>query len=387
MPKVSVIIPAYNSEKYIARTIQSVLAQSFTDYEIIVIDDGSTDNTKEIIAQFGNRVQYLAQQNKGPSVARNLGIEKSSGQYLAFLDHDDVFLKDKLLIQSRVLDNEPDVGLVTGWLKFIDDEGTPLSNQMSPSNDYFTLRDFLNTDPILTPSLPMVRRSVLDQIGVFDTEFWYTSDYEMWVRIAAHGWKVKCVQDFILNYRIHPRNLSKSMDLMYQGSFAILDKVYALSNLPADVIAMKANIYAKNHVGFGLNACFLNNTKAATEHFEKAIQYNPESFNNRDTIIQAIVDYLLFALSNADEAEPAVDRILAGVEPVVKGITKAKSKLIGLLYAGFLFREHEHRQYEQVRSYFFKTVLADPKWLSNRGFVSIGLRSLFKNNEATPSYN
>ena len=116
MPRVSVIIPTYNREKYIAETINSVLDQTFSDYEIIVVDDGSADNTERLIReQFADEVIYLSKPNGGPASARNMGMRVAKGEYIAFLDSDDLWLPEKLAIQTRFMDAHPEIGLTYSW--------------------------------------------------------------------------------------------------------------------------------------------------------------------------------------------------------------------------------------------------------------------------------
>ena len=123
MPKVSVIIPAYNCAHYICHAVDSVLAQTFPDFELVVVDDGSTDNTRELLKQYGSQIKYIYQQNKDMTAARNTGINHSSGEYIAFLDSDDIWLANKLERQIVLLDQAPEVGLVYCWHYYIDPAG------------------------------------------------------------------------------------------------------------------------------------------------------------------------------------------------------------------------------------------------------------------------
>ena len=111
-PRVSVIIPAYNADRYIAEAINSIFSQSYQDYEIIVVDDGSTDSTPEILQSYGSRIHSISQTNGGMAAARNLGIAAAKGELIALLDHDDIFLPDKLPAQVACFDSHPGVGLV-----------------------------------------------------------------------------------------------------------------------------------------------------------------------------------------------------------------------------------------------------------------------------------
>ena len=127
MPKVSVIIPVFNGAETIGRALQSVFAQTFTDYEIVVVNDGSTDDTASVLAGYGEKIRVVSQSNRGLSAARNAGIAASQGEYVALLDDDDQWLPEKLALCVPVLDADPDCALVyTGMLK-VDADGRPLS--------------------------------------------------------------------------------------------------------------------------------------------------------------------------------------------------------------------------------------------------------------------
>src|SRR3989339_706645 len=171
MPKVSVVIPAYNREELLPETIESVLAQTFQDFEIIVVDDGSTDNTREVISAFP--VRYYYQENQGVSAALNKGAELSRGEYLAFLGSDDIWLRDTLEKQVTVLDNNPGLGLVFGQLNMMDEDGkifkVEKSTIMSSSgmvDRREQIRELLFYTHII-PSAALMRRGCFNDVGRF----------------------------------------------------------------------------------------------------------------------------------------------------------------------------------------------------------------------------
>lgn len=181
---VSVVIPLYNAAAVIKETIESALAQTWTDREIIVIDDGSTDGSAEIVKTFGERAQYYAFDNGGVAKARNRGIVLSHGRYIALLDHDDLWAPTKLAKQVEVLDARPEVGMVTTGIVHLDRGGQPLRKfPTGPSGEFYQLfvKGF---GP--TPSAAMIRRSVINQVGGFDERFSSAGldDHEFWPRVA-----------------------------------------------------------------------------------------------------------------------------------------------------------------------------------------------------------
>lgn len=186
--KVSVIIPLYNARDVIRETIESVRAQRWKDYEIIVIDDGSTDGSAEIVRGLGGGFRYVRQENAGVARARNRGIAESKGMYIALLDHDDLWHPTKLVKQVTLLERRPEVGMVITDVALIDSAGRPVGSVESaykPSQAFARL--FVRRyEP--TPSAAMIRRSVLQAVGRFDEDFDSAGldDQELWARIAAH---------------------------------------------------------------------------------------------------------------------------------------------------------------------------------------------------------
>jgi glycosyltransferase involved in cell wall biosynthesis len=215
MPRVSVVIPTFNRATLVCEAIDSVLGQAITCLEVIVVDDGSTDGTGEIIrSRYGERIRYLCQPNTGRSVARNRGIGAASGQYLLFLDSDDLLLPRALERESAYLDARPDVDVVYTDGYFCDADGQNLSRIASarpvhrPEN---ILEDLVTSNVILACHSAMVRRAALDTVGppYFDPELRGTEDADLWVRLAAHGCTFAYLDVLTCRYRIHASNASR----------------------------------------------------------------------------------------------------------------------------------------------------------------------------------
>ena len=195
MPKVSVIIPSYNCERYIAETIGSVLNQSLKDLELIVVDDGSIDRTREIISSYGPPVRLIAQANAGVCAARNRGIREATGDFICLLDHDDCWFADKLARQVEEFQAHPEAGVVYSsficWHAGADghfpDPGsfdlTSYPDDIDPDLSGWIYHQFLLDCWMLT-STAMFRAEVFQQSGVFDESLPYSEDWELWLRIA-----------------------------------------------------------------------------------------------------------------------------------------------------------------------------------------------------------
>jgi glycosyltransferase involved in cell wall biosynthesis len=210
MPKVSVIIPVYNGEKYIAQAVNSVLNQTYRDFELIVVDDGSTDRTAEILESYGDKITYIYQDNRERSAARNKGICSCSGEYLAFLDADDMWLPHKLKQQVQLLDLSPETGLVHGIAFFINESGRRIHQNGKQTIGSFesgneVYKSLLFENIIASPTV-MVRRACFDKVGLFDESMTYTEDWDMWLRIAIH-YRVDITRRPLAYYRINGGSL------------------------------------------------------------------------------------------------------------------------------------------------------------------------------------
>jgi len=184
---VSVIIPIYNARDFICETLASVAAQTMTDFEVIVVDDGSTDGSADLVCEHPQVTRCIRQDNRGVAAARNRGIQESSGRYLALLDHDDLWAPDKLEKQTAILDARPAVGLVITNVVHIDRIGRPtgeVGEGYIPNDHFYRL---FTKGYVPTPSAAMIRRTTLQLAGGFDEVFGAAGmdDHELWPRIAA----------------------------------------------------------------------------------------------------------------------------------------------------------------------------------------------------------
>jgi glycosyltransferase involved in cell wall biosynthesis len=186
-PAISIIIPTYNRSAFIGEAIDSVLQQTFSDFELIVIDDGSTDSTGEIVNAFKDeRLVFIQQENAGRSAARNRALATARGKYIAFLDSDDTYLQDKLERQVNFMEAHPEIGMIYTSAKCIDADGNILKNNVyvaSVSGQIYRQVAFFRPVTITLPTV-MVRREVLDNVGGFDEKMERFEDTDLWRRIS-----------------------------------------------------------------------------------------------------------------------------------------------------------------------------------------------------------
>ncbi len=222
MVKVSVIIPTFNRRDLVCETIDSVLGQSFSDVEIMVVDDGSTDGTEEHLANhYGNRIRYVYQPNSGRSAARNRGVQMSKGEYLLFLDSDDLLLPHALEQMAGFLDAHPDADAVYTDGYYIDADGRKLqtiSRERPPITADTFLEMMVLTNVIVAPHSLMLRRQVLEKVEspYFNETLHGPEDHDLWLRLVVNGAIFQELEEFTFLFRIHGGNTMSPTMPSYQ---------------------------------------------------------------------------------------------------------------------------------------------------------------------------
>jgi glycosyltransferase involved in cell wall biosynthesis len=255
-PKISVIIPAYNAEKYLAETIESVLTQTYDNHEVIAVDDGSTDDTLRVLRSFEPQITVLSKPNGGPATARNMAIRNSTGEYLAFLDSDDIWTKDKLREQAGFLVQHPEIGLLfSEALMFVVENGEKkiLKKIGYTVNPTFCSLLWGNYIP---NSTVVIRRSCLDQIGLLNEnrDLIASEDYEYWMRIARR-FSIAGIAKPLAYYRVREDGLmgdSKDIDKWLRltlAAVAEVEKIYP--QMWAECGIDRNKLFARMHIRAG----------------------------------------------------------------------------------------------------------------------------------------
>jgi len=273
MPKVSIIIPTYNSEKFLDRAIKSVINQTYKNWELIIVDDFSTDKTREIIKNWEAKDKricsiFLEKNSGGPAHPKNKGFEISQGEYIAYLDQDDEWLPQKLEKQLAIFTKYPNqkIGLVSCGANIVDDSGKLLMTINANGNNK-SFSDMLIADYVTSNSSVLIPRKVIEEVGPRDESknIGYYEDWDMWVRIMANGYMLKFVEEPLINYSIHANNFSRNADKLKraQQNAAFYNK--------------HKKLYQSNHIEhiilsrIGLFYALANQKKTAIEYYKKSI--------------------------------------------------------------------------------------------------------------------
>ena len=230
-PKVSVVITAHNLEKFIEEAIQSVLNQTYRDFEIIVVNNGSTDKTKEIIERLSeshHNIRLINQENRGEGGGRNTGIRFSRGEFIAIMDGDDIWHKEKLKLQVKALEENPNAGLVSCFAAVIDNNSRLTGWRVGKNLNGNVFRNVSETNGIPCGSAPLIRKYCFDKVGLFK-EYLLVSDWDFFIRLSEY-FPIITLPRILVGYRRHSTNLSKNYDELECVSSTILDNLFKDKN-------------------------------------------------------------------------------------------------------------------------------------------------------------
>jgi glycosyltransferase involved in cell wall biosynthesis len=273
VPRVSVIIPTHNRAEFLATAIRSVLKQTFEDFELIVVDDASSDTTPQIVASFRDpRVHYIRHdQNRGGAAARNTGIVNSNAEYVAFLDDDDEWYPEKLTRQMQImLASQPEVGAVYTGYRVVDRATGKVCARMIPTRRGDLYRELLKANPIGGTSSVLLKKTCLEKVGLFDENLPSFQDRDLWIRFSRE-FHFNYVQQPLLDYFIHPKKIWTNLHALTQGLEIMLDK-YGSSA----AFRKRCSGY---YLSFGVKFCEANQVERGRKALLRAIALDPYSIH------------------------------------------------------------------------------------------------------------
>lgn len=275
--KVSIVIPAYNTMAYLPQALTSALEQTFTDFDVLIVNDGSTDSIEAWASQFTDpRVRLLTQANQGLPGARNTGIAHTKGEYIAFLDGDDIWELDKLAKQVAFLDSRPRVGLVHTSVSFVDERGNAVSRPVAAHGDGNLYKEFLTFNEfymVRCGSTPLVRRECFEKVGLFNPALKFSEDWEMWTRVAAH-YHIAAIEEKLVLYRQHSSNLTRNYHIMMPHFSKIIERAFDAA--PAKYQHLKGRAYGRTYLSTAWRAFYAKSYAEASTLCKQAFSHYPK---------------------------------------------------------------------------------------------------------------
>jgi glycosyltransferase involved in cell wall biosynthesis len=303
VPRVSVIIPTYRRPRLLGAAIQSVLNQTFQDFEIVVVDDNSADNTREVTLSFQDpRIRYIAHRtNWRVGAARNTGLLNSVGDFVAFLDDDDEWLPEKLERQLEVFDRcAPVTGAVYTGFHMMDRRTGRTVQMVRPTKQGHILHELCRHNCVGTASTVVLRRECFEEVGLFDETIDFGEEYDMWIRIA-HAFDFQFLPEPLVRYSVHGTRLSTNYALMIRGVERLLVKF-------GNFFAAYPTDLSRRHLELGVWHCYQGEARRGRKAFRRAIRIAPTRFKNYLYLALALLGARVFRwvrLSSRSNRRPA----------------------------------------------------------------------------------
>jgi len=338
MELISVVIPSYNSGHLVAEAINSVLAQNHRRVEVIVVDDGSTDDTRTVVAALADkdpRVNYLYQENKGLGGARNTGIYRARGEYLAFLDADDLFLPGKLQIQAAMLDADPSLGLVAGGHRVVDITTGLALGERQPWEHHpnLDLETWLRGCPIV-PCAVLMRSKWARKVNGFQIlNPPGAEDRDMWLRLSYEGCKMAWSPSVVCAYRMHTGQMTRNGKKQSDSTLLALDRFYSRPDMRPEVLAQRERSYADAYLAGAFREYGSNQTDEARMTLKRAVEQSPQLMTSAAAGALPPLAYVIVAWArdpvNGDPALYA-ERVLNNLPNTASGLSRYRDDVIGI---------------------------------------------------------
>ncbi len=381
----SIIIPNYNHAQYVGEAIQSVLDQNYRDFEIIVVDDGSIDASREVIAGFGNQVRYIWQENQGLSAARNTGIRAAEGAYIGLLDADDMYEPAFLSTLVSILeDNDDAAGVYCGY-QFVDHLNHPLpqkETRLFPDEQLFQA---LVDSNFLVPESMLVRRSYYESVGPFDETLRALEDWDMWLRLA-NRYKIIGTDQVLTRHRILPGSMSSDPIRMLDNRLAVVKKHFGEEPAVEEIgVDLKRRAYGRAYLASSVEYLQYGDEDRAYSCFQKMAEVGPDLLTQLDTFYQlGLGTQPKGSLGHFDSldlqrnARVLIDMLdrLFGSPILNERLRSYQRSAYANAYFALALQNYGARHFKETRRLLFSAIVADPSYVSNRRFLMICLKAL-----------
>jgi glycosyltransferase involved in cell wall biosynthesis len=370
----SIIIPAYNQASFVKACVESMLAQTHNEKEIIVVDDGSTDDTERVLAPYAQHIHLIRQENQGVSAARNNGFAASHGKFALFIDADDYADRQQLELLLRLLENNPGAGAAFSSYAYVDTDNR-LLRKLFLRGSRQPLKDLLLRN-LQLPSTGgvLIRREAFERVGGFDTSMSPAADFDLWLRIAQFGYDFECASDVLFFYRIQPLSMSSRVDRMEDDLMRSLDKVFESSERHAEIDQLKSLSYARTHLENAARYFRTEDIRSAVDRMQQALQLKTRATSSIDEMLSWI------AHSARDPRTPDatrfIERVFDHLPTEAQRLRMNKAQALGMYHTISLFEADQMKQHDEARRHIVSAIFQNPSNWSNRGFWRICLRAM-----------
>ncbi len=376
MPQVSVIIPTRNRAQLLSEAIESVIDQTFSDFELIIVDDGSTDHTAEVVTGYRDRrVRYFPQEQQERGAARNRGVALSQGEFITFLDDDDWYMPKKLEIQVQALQANPNLGMViSGWDRVKESGEIVRSERPWLHHPNPALRDWLFAAMAHVAAV-LIRRSWFDLVGGFDHDLAPNEDTYLWFRLAQAGCPVAWVKEMVFRQRMHGNNSVRNLALVRKGKTAMLDTIFADNQLSTSLGMNKGSAYARVYLGFACLGYAADCIEDARLDLAEAVRLDPSLMeNNADRILESVAAYAWNHLT--EDPNTFTNRVFLNLPDELSELKRLRRRAVTRTWMVGAFRAYQYKDMVKVRQRAIKAIAVAPSSLLNRGLASILAQSL-----------
>ena len=378
MPRVSFIIPCYNAERFLGEAIQSALDQVHQDFEIVVVDDGSTDHTGQVVERFDDQhIRYIYQENRGPGGARNTGMAAAKGDYLAFLDADDIALPHRLAAQLRVLEDDPSLSVVASGYVWIGESGQRIPWNAHSWQRWPELNDLGSWlfDCPLVPSTTLLRRASWEAVGGFDEELVGPEDWNFWMRLVLTGHRMAWHRAVVCLYRWRRASLSHDALRMSRDCPEALRRVLARPDFPPHLLGLGREALAIRHLDGAKRLYASGLCEEGMSALDRALALHPQLLDGlpsrvEDDIVSTCLDPWVVAPIRL------LRQILDHLPSSASALEARRGQMITRCHMELLARGLRQRHYRLVCKHLLPALVMQPRWLLDRGMWAIGLRAV-----------
>lgn len=378
MPHVSIVIPTYNHARFVGDAIECALAQQYDDFEVIVVDDGSTDETAAVLSAYEDRIVHIHQQNAGLSAARNHGLAVARGELILFLDADDLIPSGKLAAQAHHLQTHPELGLTYSAWQHVAADGQRAVREVHPRREGSVLRALLLREFVPAVGSVLVRRRCIEEVGPFDQSLRAAEDVDLWTRIAQAGYRFGYQDEILFYYRDVPGSMSRNLANQLHYELRRIDKFFAMPSLQAGVAAMRGLAEAAIYFEYASRWLAAGDEAAAKRCLEAALAAGPELAADEDWVIGWLSGSVVGR--DSDRQEDILSMLVSMLPGSVARRENILRRALGRAHADAIFHAYETGGAGGIDGdwrHVLPALSGEPRLMSNIGFWKASLAVLF----------